>query len=98
MKSLLIVAHGSRRAESNNEVRELTARIAEKAGADFVKTSTGFGTRGASKEDVIIMKDEVGQNVKIKASGGIRDAKTAKEFIDLGVYRIGTSSGIEIVT
>ena len=79
------------------EIR-ICCKLAMRAGADFVKTSTGFGTRGASKEDVIIMKDEVGQNVKIKASGGIRDAKTAKEFIDLGVYRIGTSSGIEIVT
>lgn len=69
-----------------------------KAGADFVKTSTGFGSRGASKEDISIMKDVVGDKMKIKASGGIRDAKTAREYIDLGVHRIGTSSGIKIVT
>jgi deoxyribose-phosphate aldolase len=79
-----------------NEIKT-GCRLAMKAGADFVKTSTGFGTRGASKEDVLIMKDVVGEKVSIKASGGIRDAKTAKEYIELGVDRIGTSSGIEIV-
>ncbi len=81
----------------NEEEIRICCRLAMKAGADFVKTSTGFGPRGASKEDVIIMKDVVGEKVKIKASGGIRDVQTAKEYIDLGVDRIGTSSGIEIV-
>ncbi|MUP47301.1 deoxyribose-phosphate aldolase [Gramella sp. BOM4] len=68
------------------------------AGADFVKTSTGFGSRGASLQDIEIMKKAVGDHVKIKASGGIRDAETAKKYIELGVSRIGTSSGIKIIS
>ena len=69
-----------------------------KAGAEYVKTSTGFGPSGATLEDVRLMKDVVGDKVKIKASGGIKDRKTALEYIELGVSRIGTSAGIEIVT
>ncbi|WP_242118559.1 deoxyribose-phosphate aldolase [Aestuariivivens sediminicola] len=73
--------------------------LAIQCGADFVKTSTGFGPGGARIEDVKVMKRVVASSgTKIKASGGIRDAKTALEFINLGVERIGTSSGIEIVT
>jgi len=72
--------------------------ISEKAGADFVKTSTGFGSGGATEEAVKIMVAEVGDSLKVKASGGIKDAATAKKYIKLGVSRIGTSSGIEIVT
>lgn len=72
-------------------------RLALSAGADFVKTSTGFGEGGATLEDVQLMKDTVGGEMKIKASGGIRDKKTALEFIELGVDRIGASSGIAIV-
>lgn len=69
-----------------------------KAGADFVKTSTGFGTGGATIEDVKLMKEVVGDKVKIKASGGIKDRKTAMEFIELGVSRLGTSAGIDLIT
>ncbi|MEG3656302.1 deoxyribose-phosphate aldolase [Arenibacter palladensis] len=72
-------------------------KIAVGAKADFVKTSTGFGSRGASFEDVVLMKKAVGNKIKIKASGGIKDAVTAKNYIDLGVARIGTSSGVAIV-
>ena len=72
--------------------------ISKKAGADFVKTSTGFGTGGATEEAVKIMVAEVGDSLKIKASGGIKDAATAKKYIEMGVSRIGNSSGIEIVT
>lgn len=67
------------------------------AGADFVKTSTGFGTNGATKEDVKLMKSVVGNKAKVKASGGVRDKQTAEEYIELGAERLGTSSGIEIV-
>jgi deoxyribose-phosphate aldolase len=67
------------------------------AGADFVKTSTGFGTGGAKLEDVKLMKEIVGSKAKIKASGGIKDRATALKYIELGVSRIGTSSGIVIV-
>ena len=69
-----------------------------KSGADFIKTSTGFGTGGATIEAVEIMKAVVGNKIKIKASGGIKDAKTALEYINMGVDRLGTSSGIAIVT
>ena len=67
------------------------------AKADFVKTSTGFGTDGATYEDVKLMKSVVGDNAKIKASGGVRDKETAQKYIDLGAERLGTSSGIDIV-
>ena len=67
------------------------------AKADFVKTSTGFGTGGATYEDVKLMKSVVGDNAKVKASGGVRDKETAQKYVDLGVERLGTSSGIEIV-
>ena len=67
------------------------------AKADFVKTSTGFGTDGATYEDVKLMKSVVGDNAKVKASGGVRDRETAQKYVDLGAERLGTSSGIEIV-
>jgi len=74
------------------------SELALKAKADFIKTSTGFGTRGASVEDIKFMKSVAGNKMKIKASGGIKDAKTAQQYIDLGVERLGTSSGIAIVS
>lgn len=67
------------------------------AKADFVKTSTGFGTGGATYEDVKLMKSVVGDNAKVKASGGVRDKETAQKYVDLGAERLGTSSGIDIV-
>lgn len=67
------------------------------AKADFVKTSTGFGTGGATYEDVKLMKSVVGDNAKVKASGGVRDKETAQKYVDLGAERLGTSSGVEIV-
>jgi deoxyribose-phosphate aldolase len=82
---------------NDDEIRK-ASELAMNAGADFVKTSTGFGSRGASLDDIKLMKEVVKDKVKIKASGGIRDAETAKEFINLGVSRIGTSSGIKIVS
>ncbi|WP_452223057.1 deoxyribose-phosphate aldolase [Lacinutrix chionoecetis] len=75
------------------------SELAIKAGADFIKTSTGFGTGGATIEDIKLMKRAIGNDkTKIKASGGIRDSKTALKYINLGVDRIGTSNGIAIVT
>ena len=67
------------------------------AKADFVKTSTGFGTGGTTYEDVKLMKSVVGDNAKVKASGGVRDKETAQKYVDLGAERLGTSSGIDIV-
>lgn len=68
------------------------------AGADFVKTSTGFGTHGATLEDLILMKRTVGDKAEIKAAGGVRDLATAVEFIEAGASRLGTSSGVMLVT
>ena len=70
---------------------------AKNAGADFVKTSTGFGTGGATVEDVALMKKTVGETMQVKASGGIRDYDTAIKMIEAGASRLGTSSGIAIV-
>lgn len=82
---------------SNSEITT-ACKIAEKAGADFVKTSTGFGTAGATLEHIRLMKQSIGGHMKIKASGGIRDKETAVEYINAGADRIGTSSGIQIVS
>ena len=71
---------------------------AKNAGADFVKTSTGFGTGGATVEDVSLMKETVGSSMEVKASGGIRDYETAIKMIEAGATRLGTSSGIAICT
>ena len=72
--------------------------LSEAAGAAFVKTSTGFGHGGAELDDVKLMRKTVSKDVMVKASGGIRDKKTALDMIDAGADRIGTSSGIKIVT
>jgi len=73
------------------------SELAIKGGADFIKTSTGFGTRGASLEDIKLMKSVAKDTTKIKASGGIKDAKTAINYINSGAQRLGTSSGIAIL-
>jgi deoxyribose-phosphate aldolase len=77
--------------------KRMACSIVIKAGADFVKTSTGFGPKGATLEDVALIKEFVGDRIKIKASGGIKDTKTALKYIELGADRIGTSSGVSIV-
>lgn len=74
------------------------SKLAVQSGADFLKTSTGFGTGGATFHDINLMKSVANGNVRIKASGGIKDYQTALEYINLGVERLGTSSGIAIVT
>ena len=71
--------------------------IAKLAGADFVKTSTGFSTGGATVEDVKLMRKTVGPKMGVKASGGIKDFATAKAMIDAGATRLGCSAGIAIV-
>lgn len=73
-------------------------QLAVKAGADYVKTSTGFSGGGATVEDVALMRKTVGDNVGVKASGGVRDRKTAEAMIEAGATRIGTSSGVAIVS
>lgn len=71
--------------------------LSVEAGAHFVKTSTGFSTGGATVEDVRLMKETVGDKAKVKASGGVRDYKTAMAMIEAGASRIGASAGIAIV-
>jgi len=76
----------------NDDQKRLVSQICVDAGADFVKTSTGFGTGGATLADVQLIKEVVGDRAKIKASGGIRNRETALQYIDLGVSRIGASA------
>ncbi|PQF25864.1 deoxyribose-phosphate aldolase [Enterococcus mundtii] len=71
--------------------------IAKEVKPDYVKTSTGFGTGGATVEDVKLMKQVVGETVKVKAAGGIRDLDTALQMIEAGAERLGTSAGIKII-
>lgn len=80
-----------------DEEKIALCKIAVKVKPDFIKTSTGFGTSGATIEDVKLMKNQVGDAVKVKAAGGIRSADTFKKMIAAGAQRIGTSSGIAII-
>lgn len=80
-----------------NEEKIKATQIIMACGADFVKTSTGFGYPGATVEDLKLLKKVVGDKIRIKASGGIRDYETALKLIEAGASRIGTSSGVKIV-
>ena len=73
-------------------------RVAEAAGAHYVKTSTGFGAGGATVEDVLLMRGAVTSAIGVKASGGIRDAETAVRMLRAGANRLGTSAGVAIVS
>ena len=66
--------------------------IVTEAGADYIKTSTGFGTAGATLEDIRLFKEHIGENVKIKAAGGIRTVEDMSKYIELGCDRLGCSS------
>jgi deoxyribose-phosphate aldolase len=79
------------------EEKRRACELSVKAGADFVKTSTGFSTGGATVEDIILMRSVVGPNLGVKASGGVRDLTDAKKMIDAGATRIGTSAGVSII-
>lgn len=81
---------------SDSEIVQ-ACKICSDAGADFVKTSTGFTASGASVEHVALMKKTLPQQVGIKASGGIKTLKSVESFIQAGAHRIGTSSGVSIV-
>ena len=81
-----------------DEEKKVACKLAMNAGADFVKTSTGFGSNGTTTKDILLMKEVVKEQLKIKASGGISNKETALNYISIGVSRIGTSSGIKIVT
>lgn len=80
----------------NEEEKVRACRLAMEAKADFVKTSTGFSTGGATKEDVALMRKTVGDTMGVKASGGIRDKGKAVEMLEAGADRLGTSATIAI--
>ncbi|MBF1276018.1 MAG: deoxyribose-phosphate aldolase, partial [Parvimonas micra] len=74
------------------------SELCVKAGAEFVKTSTGFSTSGANEHVVALMKKTVGDKAKVKASGGIRDKATALKMIELGADRLGVSASVKIIS
>lgn len=81
-----------------DEEKVRACRLAKEAGADFVKTSTGFSTGGATVEDVGLMRRTVGQGMGVKASGGVRDAQVAQAMLEAGATRIGASASVAIVS
>ncbi len=80
-----------------DEEKVRICQIAKAAGADFVKTSTGFGPGGATPHDVRLMRATVGEDMGVKAAGGIRDLETAREMVEAGASRIGASASVKIV-
>ena len=80
-----------------DEEKRRACRLAKEAGADFVKTSTGFSTGGATAADVKLMRESVGEALGVKASGGVRDRAAAEAMLAAGATRLGTSSGVQIV-
>ena len=81
----------------SDEEKVRACKDAEAAGADFVKTSTGFSLHGATIEDVRLMKETVGDRLKVKAAGGVRTAEDMDQMIAAGAERIGTSAGIKLM-
>jgi deoxyribose-phosphate aldolase len=80
-----------------HQEKQTACRLVVEAGADYVKTSTGFGAGGATVDDVRLLKDAVAGRAKVKASGGIRDWKTARVMLEAGADRIGTSASLKII-
>ena len=80
-----------------DEEKVKACQLSQKAGADFVKTRTGFSKSGATVEDVRLMRKTVGNSLGVKAAGGIRDGKTAVAMIEAGASRLGCSAGIKII-
>ena len=80
-----------------NEEKVEICRIVTNAGAEYIKTSTGFSVSGATFEDVELMKGHIGENVKVKAAGGISSLEDAEKFIQLGADRLGTSRMVKIM-
>ena len=72
--------------------------IVTASGADYIKTSTGFGTAGATEEDILLMKENIGAGVKIKAAGGIRTGEALERFVELGCDRVGASATANFAT
>jgi deoxyribose-phosphate aldolase len=81
----------------SEEEKKIAAALVEKSGADFVKTSTGFGNGGATLKDITLLRELLSPSMQIKASGGITSGKQALELIAAGASRIGTSNGIQLL-
>ena len=81
----------------NEDEKIRMCRIVTESGADYIKTSTGFSTAGATREDVALMRANVGAHVKVKAAGGIASLADAEDFINLGADRLGTSRVVKII-
>lgn len=80
-----------------DEEKIMACKLSKSAGADFVKTSTGFSTAGATVKDIRLMRETVGEQMGVKASGGVRSREDANAMIKAGATRIGTSNGVKIV-
>ncbi len=81
----------------NDEEKVMACKLAKEAGADYVKTSTGFGSDGAKVEDIKLMRETVGENMGVKASGGIRTKEDFIKMIEAGASRVGCSAGVKIM-
>jgi len=81
----------------SDKIKRFACRICESAGVDFVKTSTGFGPRGATVEDVELLRDSLDEHIGVKASGGIRTAQDVELMVNAGAVRVGTSAGAAIM-
>ncbi|WP_085992938.1 deoxyribose-phosphate aldolase [Oceanobacillus senegalensis] len=81
-----------------DEEKETACKLSVKVGADYVKTSTGFSTGGATVQDIQLMRKTVGPDIGVKASGGVRDRETVLAMVEAGATRIGASSGVAIVS
>lgn len=80
-----------------DEEKVIACKLSKEAGADYVKTSTGFSTGGATVEDIKLMRETVGPEMGVKASGGVRSKEDAENMVNAGASRIGTSNGVGIV-
>ena len=81
----------------DTEEKITLCKIVTRAGADYIKTSTGFGLSGAKLEDIKLFRDNIGERVKIKAAGGVKSIKDMQDFLEAGCDRIGTSSAISLI-
>ena len=96
-KGLVLVKVIMETAYFDKKLKKLACKMIEDGGADFVKTSTGFGPEGATVADVELLRDELSENLGVKAAGGIRTADDAETMINAGAARLGTSSAVEIM-
>ena len=81
----------------DTEEKITLCKIVTRAGADYIKTSTGFGLSGANLEDIKLFRENIGERVKIKAAGGVKNIKDMQDFLEAGCDRIGTSSAISLI-